>query len=420
MQRGSFAITTAPPKKEDLDMSVLRSRYALAATFAAIIAIAGGIVLLRGHGPNTATAAGAPPAAPVDVAEVVERSITDWQSYSGRLEAVDRVEIRPRVSGTLVAVHFKDGSLVRKGDELFTIDPLPYQAEVDRAEANLAGAKARVGYTASELARAQRLITDNAIARRDFEQRQNDAREAAANLKAAQAALEIARLNLGYTHIVAPVSGRVSRAEVTVGNLVAAGAGSTPLTTLVSVDPMYASFDVDEQSFLEYVNPSRAGKAGQVPVFMGLANEDGYSRQGQVQYVDNRLDTSSGTIRVRATFANADGILVPGLYARIRLGGGNPHKAVLIDERALGTDQNKRFVMVVDGQNHVQYREVKLGSAQDGLRVVSAGLKPGERIVVNGLQRVRPGDAVDPHAVPMAGVQPATRTSDAQAPADPA
>jgi multidrug efflux system membrane fusion protein len=401
-------------------MSVLRSRYALAATFAVVIAIAGGIAVLRGQGNNTATAAAAPPAAPVDVAEVVERSVTDWQSYSGRLEAVDRVEIRPRVSGTLVAVHFKDGSLVRKGDELFTIDPLPYQAEVDRADANLAGAKARVAYTASELARAQRLIADNAIARRDLEQKQNDAREAAANLKAAQAALEIARLNLGYTHIVAPVSGRVSRAEVTVGNLVAAGAASTPLTTLVSVDPMYASFDVDEQSFLKYVNPARTGQSAQVPVFLGLANESGYSRRGTVQYVDNRMDTGSGTIRVRATFANADGTLVPGLYARIRLGGGDPHKAILIDEKALGTDQNKRFVMVVDAQNKVQYREVQLGSAQDGLRVVSAGLKPGERIVVNGLQRVRPGDAVEPHAVPMAGLEPTTQTSEAQAPANPA
>ncbi|ARP79702.1 efflux transporter periplasmic adaptor subunit [Bordetella genomosp. 9] len=401
-------------------MSVLRSRYALAATFAVVIAIAGGIVLVRGHGTNTATAAGAPPAAPVDVAEVVERSITDWQSYSGRLEAVDRVEIRPRVSGTLVAVHFKDGSLVRKGDELFTIDPLPYQAEVDRAEANLAGAKARVAYTSSEQARAQRLIADNAIARRDFEQKQNDAREAAANLKAAQAALEIARLNLGYTHIVAPVSGRVSRAEVTVGNLVAAGAASTPLTTLVSVDPMYASFDVDEQSFLKYVNPARTGKGAPVPVFMGLANEDGYSRRGNVQYVDNRLDTGSGTIRVRATFENGDGTLVPGLYARIRLGGGNPHNAILIDERALGTDQSKRFVMVVDGQNHVQYREVQLGASQDGLRVITAGLKPGEHIVVNGLQRVRPGDAVAPTVVPMAGLESAMRTSQTKTPADPA
>jgi len=387
-------------------MNKSRNRFALAGTLAAVILVAGGVAVLRGQGGTPATAAAAPQATPVDVAEVVQRQITDWQSYSGRLEAVDRVELRPRVSGTLVAVRFKDGALVRKGDELFTIDPLPYQAEVARAEANLAGAQARVAYTTSDQARANRLIADNAIARRDLEQKQNDAREAAANLKAAQAALEIARLNLGYTHILAPVSGQVSKAEVTEGNLVAAGAASVPLTTLVSVDRMYASFDVDEQTFLKYVNPARTGKGGPVPVDLGLANEDGYSRQGTVQYVDNRLDTTSGTIRVRATFDNRDGSLVPGLYARIRLGGGAPREALLIDEKALGTDQNKRFVMVLDGENHVQYREVRLGASQGGLRVVDSGLKAGERIVVNGLQRVRPGDTVDPHVVKMAGSWP--------------
>ncbi|MFC4277223.1 efflux RND transporter periplasmic adaptor subunit [Achromobacter aloeverae] len=386
-------------------MTKSRNRFALAGTLA-IILVAGGVAVLRGHGGTPATAAAAPQATPVDVAVVVQRQITDWQSYSGRLEAVDRVEIRPRVSGTLVAVRFKDGALVRKGDELFTIDPLPYQAEVARAEANLAGAQARVAYTTSDLARANRLIADNAIARRDLEQKQNDAREAAANLKAAQAALEIARLNLGYTHILAPVSGQVSKAEVTEGNLVAAGAGSVPLTTLVSVDRMYASFDVDEQTFLKYVNPARTGKGAPVPVDLGLANEDGYSRQGTVQYVDNRLDTTSGTIRVRATFDNRDGSLVPGLYARIRLGGGVPREALLIDEKALGTDQNKRFVMVLDDSNHAQYREVRLGANQGGLRVVDSGLKAGERIVVNGLQRIRPGDQVDPHVVQMAGNWP--------------
>jgi multidrug efflux system membrane fusion protein len=395
-------------------MSILRNRYALAGAFAAVIALAGGYALVRGHGQNSAVAAPVAPATPVDVAEVVQRSITDWQSYSGRLEAVDRVEIRPRVSGTLVAVHFKDGALVRKGDELFTIDPLPYQAEVDRADANLAGAKARVAYTSSDLARAQRLIADNAIARRDLEEKQNAAREAAASLKAAQAALEIARLNLGYTHIVAPVSGQVSRAEVTEGNLVAAGAASVPLTTLVSVARIYASFDVDEQSFLEYVNPARTGKGAPVPVFLGLANEDGYSREGTVQYVDNRLDVTSGTIRVRATFDNSDGTLVPGLYARIRLGGGVPRQAILIDEKALGTDQNKRFVMALDGNNHAQYREVVLGAAQDGLRIINGGLKPGDRIVVNGLQRIRPGDAVDPHMVPMASAKSMIKTGAAK------
>jgi multidrug efflux system membrane fusion protein len=213
----------------------------------------------------------------------------------------------------------------------------------------------------------------------------------------------------------------VSRAEVTVGNLVAAGAASVPLTTLVSVDRMYAAFDVDEQSFLQYVNPARTGRGPAVPVFLGLANEEGYSREGTVQYVDNRLDVTSGTIRVRATFDNSDGTLVPGLYARIRLGSGKPRDGILIDEKALGTDQNKRFVMVLDGNNHVQYREVQLGAAQDGLRIVNAGLKSGDRIVVNGLQRIRPGDAVEAHMVPMASAKPLMKTSAAKAPAaDPA
>lgn len=349
----------------------------------------------------------------MDVAEVVARKVVDWQSYSGRLEAVDRVEIRPLVSGTLTAVHFKDGTVVRKGDALFTIDPRPYAAEVARAQAQVAAAEARAAYTASDQARAQRLLADNAIARRDAEEKQNAAREAAASLLAAQAALETAKLNLGYTHITAPVAGQMSRAEVTVGNVVAAGAGSAPLSTLVSVSRIYASFDVDEQSFLKYVNRARAGQitgkggaASQVPAFLGLSNEDGYPRQGRVSSVDNRVNTSSGTVRVRAEFDNADGLLLPGLYARIRLGGGTPHEALLIDEKAVGTDQDKRFVMVVDASGKAIYREVRLGAAQEGLRVVESGLKTGERIVVNGLQRVRPGDPVAPNLVPMQPAAP--------------
>ncbi|MFA9438953.1 efflux RND transporter periplasmic adaptor subunit [Uliginosibacterium sp. sgz301328] len=379
-----------------------RTRFALIATAVPVILVAGGLFALGVHADaGKSVAPAGPPAAAVDVATVVTRSITDWQSYSGRLEAVDRVEIRPLVSGTLTAVHFKDGARVAKGDLLFTIDPRPYAAEVDRARAQLAAAEARAAYTASDLARGQRLLTENAIARRDFEEKQNAAREASANLQAAQAALEAARLNLEYTRITAPVAGRVSRAEVTVGNVVAAGASSAPLTTVVSVAHMYASFDVDEQSFLKYINPGRAQTERQVPVYLGLANEEGYSRQGRISSVDNRLDTSSGTIRVRAEFDNPDGMLVPGLYARIRLGGGAPRDAVLIDEKAIGTDQDKRFVLVVDGSNRANYREVHLGATQGDMRVVEAGLNPGERIVVNGLQRTRPGEPVSPHDVSM-------------------
>ncbi|MBV5285145.1 MAG: efflux RND transporter periplasmic adaptor subunit [Methyloversatilis discipulorum] len=403
-------------------MSIPHTRTALALVITALVATGGFAVMRAQADTPPAAAAAAPAATPVEVAEVSRQTIIDWQDYSGRLEAVDRVEIRPLVSGTLTAVHFRDGARVKKGDVLFTIDPRPYAAEVERAQAQLAAAETRAGYTATELARGQRLAADNAIAKRDLDEKQNAAREAAAQVQAAQAALTAAKLNLEYTRITAPVSGRISRAEVTVGNIVAAGAGTTPLTTLVSMDKIYAAFDVDEQSFLKYVNPARAAGGEPVPVFLGLADEDGHSRRGTVASVDNRLDTSSGTIRVRAVFDNADGLLLPGLYARIRLGGGAPREAVLIDERAIGTDQDKRFVLVVDETNRTAYREVRLGARQSGLRIIENGLNAGERIVVSGLQRTRPGDTVAPKNVPMnreslvdAPAQPARRTANVKA-----
>lgn len=382
---------------------LLRRRAIVTAAALTVLALAVAGTLAAIGIDTPAAAQQTPQAAGVDVATVVSKQITDWQQFSGRLEAIDRVEIRPLVSGTLTAVHFKDGALVNKGDVLFTIDPRPYAAEVARAQAQLAGAEARAAYTASDEARARRLLDDNAVARRDYEEKQNAAREAAANVQAAQAALRSAKLNLDYTQITAPVTGRISRAEVTIGNIVSVGSGTPALSTLVSVSKMYASFDVDEQSFLKYVNPARANNT-QVPVFLGLANEDAYPRQGKVGSVDNHIDTASGTIRVRAVFDNTDGRLLPGLYARIRLGGGAPRGALLIDEKALGTDQDKRFVLVVGKDNHAVYREVRVGANQDGMRVIESGLQPGERIIVNGLQRVRPGDVVAPTVVPMTGM----------------
>lgn len=368
-----------------LNLKSKRTTYSLAvAGIVAVTACAWGI-----SGSKEARA-DAPPAAAqgvsVEVAEVVARKITDWSSFSGRLEAVDRVEIRPQASGVLTAVHFKDGALVKKGDLLFTIDQRPYAAELFAAEA-------RADFTASELGRAERLLAENAIAKRDFEEKKNAAH-------AAQAAFRIAKLNLEYSQIRAPIAGRMSRAEVTIGNLVTANA-PTPLTTLVSSDKIYASFDVDEQTFLKYINPARAGKGPALPVHLGLANESGFSREGDIHSIDNRLDTGSGTIRVRALFDNKDGQLVPGLYARLRLGGGQEREAILINEKAVGTDQSKRFVLVVDQNNVSAYREVKTGATQDGLVIVESGLQPGERIVVNGLQRVHPGAPVTPQAVDM-------------------
>ena len=369
-----------------------------ALALAVVLAAAGGYAVFGPDAQTPAHARQTASAAPVDVAPVINRPIVDWQRYSGRLEAIDRVDIRPLVSGTLTQVHFKDGALVKKGDLLFTIDPRPYEAQVERAEASAA-------YTAADLARAKRLLAENAIARRDYDQKESDARAAAA-------ALKTARINLGYTRIVAPIDGRVSRAEVTQGNVVSAGASSAVLTTIVSVARMYASFNVDEQTFLRYVDRSRA-QGAPVPVQMGLADEEGYPREGVVASVDNRLDPTSGTIRVRAVFDNRDGLMLPGLYARVRLGGSAPHDAVLVDEKAIGTDQDKRYVLVLDKANHADYRAVQLGASVGTLRVVTHGLAAGERIVVGGLQRVRPGDVVAPNLVSMDGQAAPIQTASA-------
>ncbi|CAG9230707.1 efflux RND transporter periplasmic adaptor subunit [Burkholderia gladioli] len=384
-------------------MSILRtprSRIAAAALAVVVVAVGGGafgVIRASASAPQNA----APPLQEVDVANVLSKTITDWQTYSGRLEAIERVDVRPLVSGTIVSVNFKDGALVKKGDVLFVIDPRPYQAEVDRTAAQLAAAQARDGYAQTDWQRAQRLIGDNAIAKRDYDEKQNAARESAANVKAAAAALEAARINLGYTRIVAPFTGRASRAEITLGNVVSAGASAAPLTTLVSVSPIYASFDADEQTYLRYIGNQRDGR--KVPVDLGLANESGYSRSGVIDSVDNRLDTSSGTIRVRARFDNADGTLVPGLYARVKVDGSAPHPALLVDDAAINTDQDKKFVFVVDAQGKVAYREVQIGSLHGNQRVIAGGLQASDRVVVNGTQRVRPGEQVKVHMVPMTG-----------------
>ncbi|MFJ3485405.1 efflux RND transporter periplasmic adaptor subunit [Pseudomonas sp. NPDC090202] len=390
---------------------MIANRKRLSVVFSALL-VAGtaGIVVKYGDHLEPVSSAHAasdvaPPTTEVDVATVVFKTISEWQSYSGRLEAVDRVDIRPLVPGTIVAVHFRDGALVKKGDLLFTLDQRPYLAEVDRAAGQLAAAESRAAYTATDAARAQRLIEQNAIARRDFDEKQNASREAVANVKVARAALDAARVNLSYTQITAPVAGRVSRAELTVGNIVAAGT-SPLLTTLVSVSPIYAAFDVDEQTYLRYLNQ---GFGSAAPVSLGLADEDGYSRKGAVDSIDNQLDTQSGTIRVRARFDNANGALLPGLYARIKVGGGKPFEAVLVNDSAIGTDQAKKFVLVVGVGDRVEYREVSLGNLHEGLRVVTSGLKAGDRVIVNGMQRARPNDTVRVNSVDMADVSRAAK-----------
>jgi membrane fusion protein, multidrug efflux system len=335
---------------------------------------------------------------PVTVAPVVSRSIVEWDEFSGRVEAIEYVDIRPRVAGTIVGVHFKEGQLVKAGDLLFSIDPRPYQAELARAEAEKAQAAAALNLTHTELERTRRLAEENAVAKRELDQRSNAVLEAEARLKAAEAAVMSARLNLQYASVTAPVSGRVSRAEITVGNLVGAGLNTPPLTTLVSVSPVYVNFEIDEQTYQRYAALGASGNANveRIPVSIGLSNEDGYPHAARLQAFDNRVDTQSGTIRVRAVVPNRDNRLTPGMYARVRIGGGGERPALLIDDKAIGTDQDKKFVMVVGADNKAVYRPVTLGPVIEGMRVVRSGLEAGEQVIVNGLQRVRPNDQVAP------------------------
>lgn len=375
-----------------------------AAAALAVVTLAGLALLQEAGNARASTPAGAPPPAPVSVATVTESDIAAWEEFSGRLEAVERVDIRSRVAGVVQATHFREGALVKKGDLLISIDPAPFEAEVARADAQTVAAQARLTHATNELTRAARLWEDKAIARRELDDRESALREAEANLKAAQAQLQSSRLSLGYTQVRAPVAGRVGRLEVTVGNLVAAGPGAPVLTTLVSVHPIYASFDADESTVVRALKGVAGGArpaVERIPVQMGTSATTDTPHTGQLQLIDNQVDPASGTVRVRAVFDNTDGGLIPGQFARIRMGQPQTARTLLVSERAVGTDQNKKYVLVVGEGNKTEYREVTLGASVDGLRTVLSGLKPGERIVVNGLQRVRPGDVVQPQVVPM-------------------
>jgi multidrug efflux system membrane fusion protein len=337
------------------------------------------------------------------VAKVEEKSVTEWDEFSGRVRAIDHVEVRPQVSGIIEQVHFSDGQLVQKGDMLFTIDPRPFQAALAQAQATLAGAQAKLAYAHTNLARSQALIDSHAIAQTQLDSDNDAMLEADANVKLAQAAVFAAQINLDYTAINAPVDGRVSRAEITVGNFVGSGVSAPVLTSVVSVSPVYVEFEMDEQAFLKYAATGAAGNSNidNIPVSMGLANEENYPHEGRLKSIDNVLDTTSGTIRIRAIFDNSNGELTPGLYAKVRTGSVNAAPAILVDDRAVGTDQDKKFVMVVGADNHVSYRAVTLGPVVDGLRIIRTGLQKDERIVVNGLQRVHPNSLVDPTEVAM-------------------
>ena len=333
-----------------------------------------------------------PPPPKISVAEVVSRDVTEWDEFTGRLEAVNSVAIRPRVSGYVSAIRFDEGALVHKGDLLFEIDARPFQAEVDRLRAELARTKATVERATAELARAERLSNEDAMSPEERGRREAFAKESAAQVAAVQAALREAELNLEFTRVTSPIDGRISRAIVTVGNLVSSGPGeATLLTTVVSLDPVYASFEADEQTFRHYASRSDA-----LPVHMAVGDEEAFSREGRLAFLDNQINPATGTIRGRALFRNRDLGLTPGSFVRLRLPSRSAYRALLIQDRAVGTDLDKRYVYALAADGSVEYRPVQLGPVVDGLRVVRSGLKPGDVIVINGLQRVRPGAHIDP------------------------
>jgi multidrug efflux system membrane fusion protein len=341
----------------------------------------------------------------VSVAQVVQRSITEWDDYSGQIEAIESAEIRPRVAGHLRRVHFHEGGLVEKGALLFTIDDREYAAAADAARADFARAEARVALAKQELQRAEKLIGERAISQGELDQRRMEALQADADVLAARARVAQAELNLGFTRVTAPFAGRVGAALVKPGNVVTPN--ETLLTTLVSVDPVYVSFTGDERAYLRYQELARSGgressRDVRNPVRVGLANEEGFPHEGEVDFVDNALNPSTGTIRARAVLANPDGVFTPGLFARVRLLGASQSNALLIHEQAVLTDQDRRYVYVLGKDNAAERRDVTLGAHIDALRVVESGLKPGDKVIVNGMTKIFfPGQTVNPRDVPM-------------------
>jgi len=327
---------------------------------------------------------------------VLHRPLREWQEFTGRLQAVNTVEVRPRVNGFIDRVAFQDGAHVRKGQLLFQIDPRPFQAEVDRLVAERSRTASDLELARANRARAERLIGARAISREEYERLGAAENSALGALNSIDASLRAARLNREFTEVRAPIDGHVSRALITAGNLVT---GASVLTTLVSDDPVYVYFDADEQTYLRYATAKRAEHRAAndaAGVYIGLADESGYPHPAALDFIDNQVDAATGTIRARAALANPDGRYTPGLFARVRLVGGEVRDSVLVEDRAVGTDLSKKFVLTLAPGDRVEYRLVELGPEINGLRVVEKGLVPGELVVVNGLQHVRPGQTVAP------------------------
>jgi multidrug efflux system membrane fusion protein len=383
--------------------------------------IAAGFVLaLAGCSQPDAGAPATPPPPAVAVAHPIEKEIVEWDEYMGRFEAVESVEVRARVGGYLEQVNFRDGAHVGKGDLLFVIDPRPYRAELARARGDLSQVRARLALAKTDLARAERLFARRVLSEEELDARRKNLREAGAAIQSAQAAMAMAKLNLDFTEVRAPIGGRISRRLVTKGNLINDGTGTaTLLTTIVSLDPIYVYFEADEQAYLRYSAMARRGERPSSrevanPVHIGLADEPDFPHQGRMDFVDNQLDPATGTMRARAVLDNKDGVFTPGLFARVKLLGSGKRRALLIDDKAILTDQDRKFVYVLGSGNTAERRDVTLGRTVEGLRIITAGLAAADRVIVHGVQKIfLPGMPVSPQTIgmgdppPLAPAQPA-------------
>ncbi|MDT3250969.1 efflux RND transporter periplasmic adaptor subunit [Serratia sp. root2] len=371
------------------------------------------VALLAGCDNSVAQNAAPPPPA-VSAADVVIKPISQWDAFNGRIEAVQSVQLRPRVSGYIDKVNYTEGDEVKKGQVLFTIDDRTYRAAREQAQAELVRARNQAALARSESSRTEKLIGTQAISTEVWEQRRSSAAQAQSNVLAAQAQLDIAQLNLDFTRVTAPIDGRASRAMITAGNLVTTGDGASVLTTLVSLDKVYVYFDVDEATFLRYQNMARDGQRSQdpqakLPVKVGLVGEDGYPHQGVVDFTDNQLNAGTGTIRMRAQLENHERRFTPGLFARVQMPGSAEFNAMLIDDKSVMTDQDRKFVYVVDKDGKAQRRDIEVGRVADGLRIVQKGLAAGDRVIVDGMQKVfMSGMPVNAKTVVMAANTPAS------------
>ncbi len=391
--------------------NIIKSKITFGVLLGLVVLGLGGYYMTHtsaGAAPSEGGSGGAPQAMPVPAALVELENLKIWKSFPGRMVAVDQVDLRPQVSGTISEIKFKDGQRVEAGDVLVVIDPKPYEAAVAQAQAALSAAKNEKSYTWKELKRAKDLVSSKALSQRVLSERSNAYSLAEASLDAAEATLVRAQINLDYAHVKAPISGRVGRTEITLGNLVEAGPNAPLLTTIVSDQGIYADFEVDEQTYLEFVRNTAKNRADEnkIPVQVNPKSLSGLVYEGTIYSFDNQIDASSGTIRARALFPNTDGALLPGMFVTVKLGRATSEPKIVINERAIGTDQDRKFVYVINDQGMTEYREVKLGEAVNGQRVITSGLSEGETIVRDGIIRIRPGMPVAPQLEQEVQTQP--------------